>query len=213
VTHDEETARLAHDIMSPLAAIVGYAELLLLRDDPEVRAEAPAAILEAATSLKSAVYDLIDSAGVKQVRRDPGQSVKPRIAERAVDAPRRCVLIVDDEPLVRMLLRTTLPSESFDVLEASDGETALRLVAGGNPSLVVLDWHLPGRSGAEVLRDVKRIHPALPVLILTAAHDPEDRLRAAELGADVFLTKPFSPLELLEAIERLLSEGALDQRS
>jgi DNA-binding response OmpR family regulator len=51
------------------------------------------------------------------------------------------------------------------------------------------------------------------VLVLTAAQDPEDRRRAADLGADVFLTKPFSPLELLEAIERLLSEGALDQRT
>jgi CheY-like chemotaxis protein len=194
--------------MSPLAAIVGYAELLRTRDDEAIRTAAPAAILEAAERLKQAVYALVyrDEVGEQSDRphrdRDAATDLRP-----PASAHHR-VVIVDDEPLVRSLLRITLPGDAFDVLEASDGEAAVRLIADNSPSLVVLDWQLPGRTGAEVLEEVKQRFPELPVVVLTASRDPGERSRAEELGANMFLTKPFSPLELLEVIERLLPEHA-----
>jgi CheY-like chemotaxis protein len=205
---EEEYARLAHDVMSPLAVIVGYAELLRTRNDEKIRREAPEVIFEAAEQLRLAVRALVygtDRVDTESARRTNSSSHHPF---RGV---RRRIVVVDDDPIVRRLLRTTLPSESFDVLEASDGDAALRLVDGADASLVVLDWHLPGRTGDEVLAESKRRSPALPVLVLTAEQDPAERERATQLGADVFLTKPFSPSELLEAIERLLGESALDQ--
>jgi CheY-like chemotaxis protein len=191
--------------MSPLAAIVGYAELLRTRDDEAIRSAAPAAIVEAAERLKQAVYALVyrDEAGAvsgaARAARDPAADAKSSGAHHRV-------VIVDDEPLVRSLLRITLPGDAFDVLEASDGEAAVRLIADNSPSIVLLDWQLPGRPGAEILEEVKGRFPDLPVVVLTATRDPDERARAVELGANVFLTKPFSPLELLEVIERLLGE-------
>lgn len=207
---EEEYARLAHDVMSPLAVIVGYAELLRTRKDEKIRREAPEIIFEAAEQLRTAVRALVYGSGrgdTPAAGRTNGSSV-PAVLVAGV---RRRIVIVDDDPIVRRLLRSMLPSESFDVLEASDGDAALRLVDGAEASLVVLDWHLPGRTGSEVLAMSKQRSPALPVLVLTAEQDPEQRNRATQLGADVFLTKPFSPSELLEAIERLLAERTLDQ--
>lgn len=80
------------------------------------------------------------------------------------------------------------------------------------PDLVLLDWRMPERSGAEVLAETKRRHPDLPVIVLTAEgerHRPE----AETLGVDEFLTKPFSPLQLLDAVERLLAERPMNQAS
>ena len=67
-----------------------------------------------------------------------------------------------------------------------------------------LDWRLPGARGDDVLRGLKRVRPELPVIVLTAEHAPRERETALALGADLFLTKPFSPLELIQAVERLL---------
>jgi CheY-like chemotaxis protein len=203
---DDERARLVHDIMSPLAAIVGYAELLRTRDDEQIRRDAPLHIVEAATRLKTAVQALVDERGRRSGTdgREPAGRTQP--GARSPGQARRRILVVDDDSVVRTLLRTTLPADAYDVLEASDGETALRLMHAGPPALVVLDWQLPVRSGADVLAELKRHVPALPVLILTGAHDPEPRRHAQRLGADAFLTKPFSPLELLQAIDRLLGE-------
>jgi CheY-like chemotaxis protein len=194
--------------MSPLAAIVGYAELLRTRDDEAIRTAAPAAILEAAERLKQAVYALVyrDEVGEVSDRRQRDHDADPELRPPASAHHR--VVIVDDEPLVRSLLRITLPGDAFDVLEASDGEAAVRLIADNSPSLVVLDWQLPGRTGADVLEEVKRRFPELPIVVLTASRDPSERSRAEELGANMFLTKPFSPLELLEVIERLLGDNA-----
>ncbi|HXY81756.1 MAG TPA: response regulator [Gaiellaceae bacterium] len=205
---DEEYARLAHDVMSPLAVIVGYAELLRTRDDEKIRRDAPEVIFEAAEQLRTAVRALVYGTD----RADTAAAAHPNgSSPHLFRGVRRRIVVVDDDPIVRRLLRTTLPSESFDVLEASNGDAALRLVDGADASLVVLDWHLPGRTGDDVLAESKRRAPALPVLVLTAEQDPGERDRAVQLGADVFLTKPFSPSELLEAIERLLGESALDQ--
>jgi DNA-binding response OmpR family regulator len=123
---------------------------------------------------------------------------------------RHRVLIVDDDDSVRVLLRTTLPAEDFHIVEAEDGDKALRLIGEEKPDLILLDWKMPGRDGAFVLDDVKQRYPQLPVIVLTAeGRDPQREL-AASLGADSFLTKPFSPIQVIETVERLL--GRNEQR-
>ena len=113
-------------------------------------------------------------------------------------------MVVDDDPSVRDLLRLTLPVDGFEVVEAGDGMQALGAARQRRLDLVLLDWRMPGASGHEVLRELKRREPDLPVIVLTA--EPASALRdvARSLGADEFLTKPFSPLELLGAVERFL---------
>jgi two-component system phosphate regulon response regulator PhoB len=117
------------------------------------------------------------------------------------------ILLVDDDVQVRELVRMTLPAEDLEVSEAGDVETALRLLdADDVPDLVLLDWVMPGGNGATVLEELKRRGAELPVLVLTAEQDAATRAEAEQLGADAFLTKPFSPLQLLGEIERLLPD-------
>jgi DNA-binding response OmpR family regulator len=120
----------------------------------------------------------------------------------------RRVLIVDDDATLRQLLRLTLPAEDYRIFEAEDGQKALELVDHFEPDLVLLDWKMPNRSGEEVLAELKAFHPRLPVIVLTAGIQARHRMVADSLGADVFLTKPFSPLELLACIEQLLGTPA-----
>jgi CheY-like chemotaxis protein len=117
--------------------------------------------------------------------------------------PRR-ILIVDDDESVRSLLRATLPPEDYEIEEAVDGDQALTNLEGRTPDLVLLDWQMPGRHGALVLEELKQRYPTLPVIVLTAEIAAHHRNLAEALRVDVFLTKPFSPLELLETVERLL---------
>jgi DNA-binding response OmpR family regulator len=120
-------------------------------------------------------------------------------------------MIVDDDESVRSLLRMTLPEDGYEIDEATDGERALALVEERVPDLVLLDWKMPGRHGSLVLDELKSRHPQLPVIVLTAEIAEHHRNLAESLKVDVFLTKPFSPLELLETIERLLGEHAADE--
>ena len=124
--------------------------------------------------------------------------------------PRR-IMIVDDDESVRSLLRMTLAEDEYEIDEATDGEDALRLLERAVPDLVLLDWKMPERHGSLVLDELKRRYPQLPVIVLTAEIAEHHRNLAESLKVDVFLTKPFSPLELLETIERLLGERPLDQ--
>jgi DNA-binding response OmpR family regulator len=126
---------------------------------------------------------------------------------------RRRVLIVDDDEAIRALLRLTLPPDEYDVTEAFDGEHALDALAESNPELMLLDWKMPGRHGSLVLDDVKARHPKLPVIVLTSEIQEYHRALAESLGVDAFLTKPFSPMELLATVERLLAESPLDEAS
>jgi len=126
--------------------------------------------------------------------------------------PRR-IMIVDDDESVRSLLRMTLAEDEYEIDEATDGEDALRLLERAVPDLVLLDWEMPERHGSLVLDELKRRHPQLPVIVLTAEIAEHHRSLAEALNVDVFLTKPFSPLERLETIERLLGEHPLDEAS
>jgi DNA-binding response OmpR family regulator len=115
-----------------------------------------------------------------------------------------CILLVDDDPAIRALLRMTLPPDELIVREAQGVDDALRSIREGLPDLVLLDWVMPDGTGAQVLEEAKRRRPNLPVVVLTAEQDAETEASARRLGADAFLTKPFSPLQLLGEIERLL---------
>ena len=120
---------------------------------------------------------------------------------------RRVLLLVDDDPSVRRLLSLTLPVEGYEIVE-SDGPDAVELARQHEPDLVFLDWRLPGARGEDLLRELKADDAGLPVIVLTADRAARERETALELGADLFLTKPFSPLELIGAVERLLGSGS-----
>lgn len=115
---------------------------------------------------------------------------------------RRKVLVVDDDPLVRGLLRAVLVGSEYQLDEASDGFEALRIAQEKPPDVVVLDVMMPGVNGYDVCRAM-RADPRLRstrIVILTARDTPQDRVEAAEAGADEYLTKPFSPVRLIESI-------------
>ena len=117
------------------------------------------------------------------------------------------ILIADDEKALRMLVRATLESDECQVFEAQDGPEALRLVREVQPSLVFLDVVMPGLTGFEVCRALRQemsTHPAV-VVMLTAQSDPTDRQQGIAAGADHYLIKPFSPLELLQITEHVFS--------
>lgn len=118
----------------------------------------------------------------------------------------RKILVVEDRSNLLQLERIILTSKGYVVLEAGDGKTALQMVAANTPDLILLDIMLPEIDGFEVCRRVKENTRSchIPVIILTARRTVEDKVRAREAGADVFLTKPFRSSEVLTAIDRLL---------
>jgi ribonuclease P protein subunit RPR2 len=115
------------------------------------------------------------------------------------------MLLVDDEPALRELLRVTFEGADVSVVEAGSGEEALAEVSRRVPDVVVLDLRLPGISGADLCRRLRREEPTreLPIVVLTGADGPE-LARARRSGADKVVRKPFSPLELLAIVERLV---------
>jgi len=117
--------------------------------------------------------------------------------------PRERILVVDDEAGIRDLVGSYLRNEGFDVDEAADGEDALVRFGHGAHDLVVLDLRLPGISGLDVLRDIRRTS-AVYVIVLTARADETDKLIGLELGADDYITKPFSPRELVARVRAVL---------
>lgn len=113
------------------------------------------------------------------------------------------ILVVDDEPHIRELVRLYLSKEGFEVLEATDGLEALDLVTSSEPSLIILDIMLPKIDGWEVLRAVRQ-KLSVPVIMLSAKGEEVDRVLGLELGADDYITKPFSPRELVARVKAVL---------
>ncbi len=113
------------------------------------------------------------------------------------------ILIVDDEPRMRRFVRMNLELEQFQVSEASDGLEAIRKVRDEMPDLVVLDVEMPKLDGFETLREIRRTSP-VPVIMLTVRGDEEDRIKGLDLGADDYVTKPFSARELVSRINAVL---------
>ena len=119
----------------------------------------------------------------------------------------RTILIVEDDPDVVRVARAYLEREGYAVLVESDGDAGLLRARAARPDLVVLDWMLPGASGLDVLRRL-RADGDVPVLMLTARTDEADRVLGLELGADDYLTKPFSPRELVARVGAVLRRAA-----
>ena len=118
--------------------------------------------------------------------------------------PKRVVLVVDDDSAIRRVVRTVLEADNFEVVEAADGPAALLLldaINGRGPEAVVLDIMMPGIDGIEVCRRID--HSRVKVVMLSARDDADTRDQAAKAGADAYLTKPFSAIELLDAVEKL----------
>ena len=113
------------------------------------------------------------------------------------------VLVVDDEPMVREVLQRYLELEGFEVAVAEDGEAALASFTESRPDLVVLDLMLPRIDGLEVLRRM-RVDASTPVIMLTARGEETDRVVGLELGADDYVTKPFSPREVIARVRAVL---------
>ena len=113
------------------------------------------------------------------------------------------VLVVDDEPIVRDVVARYLGRDGYTVLQAGDGETARELLEREQPELVVLDVMLPGLDGLELMRWI-RARSDLPIILLTARGDESDRIVGLELGADDYVTKPFSPRELSARVRTVL---------
>jgi DNA-binding response OmpR family regulator len=113
------------------------------------------------------------------------------------------VLVVDDEPIVRDVVMRYLERDGFNTLEAASGDDARRLLELESPSLVVLDVMLPGIDGLELCRWIRQ-RSDLPIVMLTARGEEADRVVGLELGADDYLTKPFSPRELAVRVRNLL---------
>ncbi|WP_119329121.1 response regulator [Cysteiniphilum halobium] len=117
------------------------------------------------------------------------------------------ILIVDDEPPIRQLLHLTLTRQQYDVVMVENGVQALKVLAGDSSiDLVLLDWMLPDTSGIKLLAEIRQTKQleALPVIMLTAKAEEGDVLRGFGMGVDDYVTKPFSPKELIMRIQALL---------
>jgi DNA-binding response OmpR family regulator len=118
------------------------------------------------------------------------------------------VLVVDDEPMLRNLLSRLLRMEGYEVLEAEDGQTALDVVAKEKPDLVLLDVMMPARDGLDVLGDLRKSSD-IPVILVSALAEEADRVIGLKMGADDYVTKPFSAAELSARVESVLRRAAM----
>jgi len=121
---------------------------------------------------------------------------------------RPAVLVVEDDPAIRRGLVDSLSFSGYDVRETGDGAEGLRLALGGALDLVLLDIALPGLSGFDLLSELRRSRPSLPVIMVTARGAEEDRVRGLRTGADDYVVKPFSSSELLARVEAVLRRSA-----
>ncbi len=128
------------------------------------------------------------------------------------ETPSACmktILVADDEEDLRTLLLMTLEDPAYRLVQASDGESALDLIFADPPDVVILDWMMPKKNGLDVAR-VMRNDPRLqhvPIIMLTAKDQPADQERGREVGVCAYFVKPFSPLRLLETVQRLLAQA------
>ncbi len=119
--------------------------------------------------------------------------------------PGKRILVIDDEPAIHKLLRVILEHEGFQIIGLEQREGKMETVARGKPDLIILDIMMPEVDGFEILKMLKEDEETrdIPVLVLTVRSLREDREKAAALGADLYMTKPFQPAELVEAVKTL----------
>jgi two-component system phosphate regulon response regulator PhoB len=118
----------------------------------------------------------------------------------------RKILIVDDESAIRDMLRVALEMADFEVLEAGNAQDAHALTIDEKPDLILLDWMMPGTSGLELARRLKRdeVTAAIPIIMLTAKGEEDNKIQGLDVGADDYITKPFSPRELVARLKAVL---------
>jgi DNA-binding response OmpR family regulator len=117
---------------------------------------------------------------------------------------RSAILTIEDDPAIRRGIVDALQYNGYRVLESGDGEDGLRQAIQASYDLLLLDLALPGRPGLEILREVRKVRPTQPVIILTAKGDESDRVRGLKDGADDYVVKPFSIKELMARVEAVL---------
>jgi len=122
--------------------------------------------------------------------------------------PKQRILTIEDDGAIRRGIVDALRFAGYEPLEAGHGEAGLQMAVGREFDLLLLDLVLPGRDGLEILREVRRLRPTLPVIILTARGEEQDRVRGLKLGADDYVVKPFSVKELLARVEAVLRRSA-----
>lgn len=123
------------------------------------------------------------------------------------------ILVVDDEPDIREVIRFALEGADFRVIEAGHADAARGLLSSDSPDLVLLDWMLPGRSGLELAQQLKQ-NPktrALPIIMVSARGAEEDRIRGLDTGADDYIAKPFSPREMIARVNAVLRRAKPDE--
>ncbi|MDB6061144.1 MAG: phosphate regulon transcriptional regulatory protein PhoB [Verrucomicrobiaceae bacterium] len=128
----------------------------------------------------------------------------------------KCVLIVDDESAIREMIRVALEMSDIDCMEAGSAQEAHAHIVDHKPDLVLLDWMLPGASGIELLRRLKRdeLTKDVPVIMLTAKGEEDNKIQGLDVGADDYITKPFAPRELIARIKAVLRRaGQLEDES
>ncbi len=123
------------------------------------------------------------------------------------------LLVVDDEPAIREMVRFTLSRSGYECIEAEDAAQAKQLIVSESPDLLLLDVMMPGQSGLDLARELRRKDSTkdLPIIMLTARGSDQDKIRGLDVGADDYITKPFSPGELGARIKALLRRSSLDQ--
>jgi len=123
------------------------------------------------------------------------------------------ILVVEDEDAIRGMLMMVLEQAGFVAIAAADAEEAQKILDGNLPDLILLDWMLPGISGAEWARRLKKetIYRDIPIILLTARGEEEDKVRGLEIGADDYVSKPFSPKELVARIRAVLRRSGKTQ--
>ena len=134
---------------------------------------------------------------------DAGASIKRTVAESSTSRKTR-ILIVEDEPAMVAGLRDNFEYEGYEVISAADGAEGLERALADNPDLVVLDVMMPRMSGLDVCKQLKTRRPSLPIIMLTARGQEIDKVVGLELGADDYVTKPFSIRELMARVKAVL---------
>src|SRR2546428_6777906 len=131
-------------------------------------------------------------------------TISPLLFPRPSSGSMERILIVEDDRAVQKALKRLFEAEGFAVEISADGKSAVEAFRSATPAAIVLDLRLPAMSGRDVCREIKQQAPALPIVVLSAASDVSDKALLLELGADDYVTKPFSPRELLARVRAAL---------
>lgn len=121
------------------------------------------------------------------------------------------LLIIEDEEAIRDMIRFSFPTDEFELIDAENANQAMEILNNCIPSLIILDWMLPGKSGIDIIKSIKQreSHKNIPIIMLTAKAEEENKIVGLTSGADDYVTKPFSPRELFTRIKTVLRRGPL----